>query len=492
MSYTIETPLIDRLKTSADNPDELTAIFFSQDTKNQVIVQNITSYTLTSDFFVEPDAFAIEIEDDRVQQVIDNVAIGCQVQFFINLSTPVMFGYIDSMEVSGTRGGTGRKVSIRGRDILGLAQDATIRPNIAGNASNNFQFKPNSRFSSIIQTIFSDFSQIGSVVSNDDQFSQLTAATGFRTGIRRVGKTARGLQSSFNHSFQHIIKPVAHRSIHNAGYNHYESYLQYAKRLCDLAGFHLKMVPGSGTVGGPNNQTLFCGNPIYDRQDSSGQYGAASFQFSLIRSLDDNDSKKNNILSGGMKVSWINQPSVIIGEMTAGNGQYAKQNKKVICINELTGYVNGNNSTEVLQSVREFISDLQAQGYPTLEINQALRDAIPNSLANVQSNNICRPMWFGDEYAFDLQELKWKVAQRMSQFQEKFLTLNYEVYGHSQEGNVWQPNLMINVQDDIVDPNSSTAGKQYWIRKRVFTRTRGQGTRTALELSLPYVFCPNE
>lgn len=481
-----DTPLVDRVTGSSDNPDLLTAVFFSSDTSVSIVVQNITAYTLSSDFFVEPDAFAIEIEDDRVQQIIDNVAIGCQVQFFINITTPVLFGYVDSLTVSASRAGKGKRVSIKGRDILGLAQDSSIRPNIAGNAANNFQFKTNSKFSDMISTIFADFPQIGHIVSNDDAFGQLTAATGFRTGIRRVGKTQRGLQSSFNKDFKHDVKPVPHRSINNYGYNHYESYLQYAKRLCDLAGFRMKMVPGSGAQGNQNNQTLFVGNPVYDRDGNPG------YTYSLIRSSDISLSKQNNVIDGTMHVDWTHQPSVIIGEKTAGSGQYSKQNIKVICINELTGYVRGQNNSQILTSVTDFIADLKAQGYSILPINQALFDNLPSSIANVQSNNICRPLWFGDEYAFDTEELKWKVAQRMSQFQEKFLTLTYEVYGHSQNGNVWQPNLMVNVQDDVIDPNNSLSGQQYWIKKRVFTRTRSQGTRTTLELSLPYVFCPNE
>ncbi len=463
-----------RASGSADNQDQLSARFFNPTTQTQIELLDITSYTLVSDFFVEPDAFSIEIEDDRIHTFLNQCSVGYQVEFLIN-KIPVLFGYVDSMTVSYTRKG-GEKLTIAGRDILGVCQDSTIRPNISGTSS--FHFNANTPFNEIMKGIFSDFPAIANFdfTSND-----LSLATGFSTGVRTLSKTGRRLPSTAVGTLNYDSKPIPVKSRIHPGFNHYESYLGYAKRLCELAGFQIKMIPGSGS-GNFSNQTMYIGSPVYDRSEPT--------QFLLVQTANGAASQTpdlfSNIFEASAKSDWLHQPTVVIGKCTSGAAAFNKQNNQVIGINEITGYLPNTNTP--VPGVTNYISNLISNGYPILPYNIDLANVVPPAFIPAM-NGTNRPVYFEDDYAQTVDELKWKVANELSKFQQKFFTLHYEVKGHTQNGAIWQPNMMVNVVDDILVVSGGSP--TYWIQKRTFTRTRGQGTRTTLELALPYIYNPS-
>ncbi len=369
----------------------------------------------------------------------------------------MLSGFLDRVSYNYSKSG-GTRLVLEGRDALGMVSDACAFPNIAGSAANNYQFKPSDTLEAVLTQIFSSF---GIDIITIDDSAGLTAATGFKMGLKVKGKTAKRRTKSLSASLNHLLKP-----------NRGEGYLEYALRIVKLAGMNIKLVPGT-------NDSLFVGSPVYDRDQSS--------PFQLVRSL--SSPQLNNILSGEMRVDGSKQPSVIIGEMTSGVPVYRKQSYKVVQVNELTGYIRGEQQIlpNAIQSVRDAVESLtqgeNSKGYELLVANDLLTASLPNTIIN-QVFATSRPKYYADDNAHTPEELAFGVMRMMAEHQDKYFCLRYEVLGHSQNGAVWQPNILCSVSDDTFDPGAG-ASTNYWIRKRTLTKSRGQGTRTSLDLSLP-------
>lgn len=356
--------------------DQVVVTFQNLVTGSLQSITNWTSYNITRDFFKEADGFTLVLEDDRAKQLSLELQVGQRLQFFVN-NCCILVGYVDIVELSYTRGGKGQNLSIMGRDICGILDDAHVYPNLGGNAygshvvttstevvtgqqtasnpyvstfTNNYSSQQNNSPSQQTQfTQNTTTTQITSVniinyqfsssttlkqaltailingltpITNliiDDGIGALTFATGFGTGIRVKRKSGRGLAKSFQSNLNKLCKPEKG-----------ETYLRYACRLAKKAGCFIKCVPGT-------DNTLFVGPPIYDR--------TVAPPFTLNHTY--LDSKGNNVHHGKMKVSYKEQPSVIIGECTHGDSTFRKQTFKVVCINELTGYIPGSTTLSI-------------------------------------------------------------------------------------------------------------------------------------------------
>lgn len=438
-------------------------------TSYSYVLGNLTSYTIERDFFGGPNTFSIEAEDDRANQLFEFIAIGKKITFQATSGQIILVGFIDSFTFTPNRS-SGTHLSVRGRDRLGMLSDSSIYPNLGSSTTTStYQFKPTDTLLHVVGTILKSAPGI-TEVSIDDDHKGLTAQTGFGIGVRSQGKTGRGLKRSFNSNLNRLLKPEKG-----------ESYLTYLKRIATRAGCEVNMYPGSDNI-------ILISPPAYDRS-SPGQPN-----WSIIRNITTN-TIANNVLESTLTVDYKDQPSIIIAESSTGGPTFKKSIKKVICINELTGYARQLNLklslTNAIANVQDAVDDLTSgtNGYPALTPNQDLYDSF--FATNIQTSTfVSRPKYMVDNNSQTIEELQFFIAELMAHFQDRFLVLEYEVQGHSQNGHFWAPNLMVKVQDEAMSPFGGI-NTNLWIKRVVFTRDASNGCRTHLTLTLPYTHSYN-
>src|ERR1700674_2913958 len=96
-----------------------------------ITIGNWTSYNVERDFFVPADAFTLVCEDDRADQLNNDIQLGMKVRLRVNNNT-VLIGYVDDFQYTYNRS-SGKQLTITGRDVLGMASDATVFPNLNQN-----------------------------------------------------------------------------------------------------------------------------------------------------------------------------------------------------------------------------------------------------------------------------------------------------------------------------------------------------------------------
>lgn len=436
-----------------------------------------TSYHISRDFFGGAATFTLEFEDDRADALLDSISVGSAIHFYaLNSGQNIMIGFVDSFDIIPSRA-SGKRLSIRGRDRLGMLNDASLYPNL-GQGLETYHFKPTDTLEKVIKTIFSTAPGITNYVINEDA-AALTGSTGFGVGVRQKGKTGRGLAKSFKSNLNHLLKPEKG-----------ETYLGYAQRICKRAGCQIMMMPGS-------DDTLFIGPPTYDRVFSS--------PFKIYRTIKSPDSTSNtenneaNVLDSRLIIDFKDQPTIIIAESTHGDSTFKKITKKVVCANEFTAYeklpnmVLSRNNTR--PSVKHALDSLTSgtNGYTPLEPNQHLYNMIPDIIKNIKTL-VSRPKYITDYNSQTEDELKFFVAELMAHYQDKYFTLEYTLKGHSQKAEAtdafFAPNLLILVIDESfhsTDRTSNIISQVFWIRKVEFMRDRHNGATTKLTLNLPYI-----
>ena len=469
--------------------DQITVQFIDSNGATQSI-QDWSEYNIQRDFFDPADGFTLVCEDDRADQLNSLMQVGQRLLFNLNNFT-ILVGYIDTMEYSYTRGGHGKMLIIRGRDICGILGDAVVYPNLGLGGTTDYQFNPDTTLSQAMNGIFlNGLTTITSLLTNGNGFNlaplsnstlgSQTAGQGFGTGIKSKAKTGRGISSSYQSNLKRLCKPEKE-----------ETYLHYASRLAKHAGAFIKCMPGSDAA-------LFVGTPNYNT--SNVPYSLQHYYQTEMR-FNSNPVTANNIHDGKLRVSYKDQPSVIIGEATHGQANFRKQTTKVICINEFTGYIQGTTSLTIdnaIPNVKNAVEQLTTgavgatnqNGYYLLAANNDLYTAADQNVIGIQTN-FSRPYYYIDHNAQTVEELMIGVAELMATFQDKFFDLEYVVDQHSNNGYPWGINQMCSVADDTFGPPNKSLNGQYWIQKVNFIKSRSEGTQTVLTLRLPFTHVVN-
>ena len=463
--------------------DQVTVQFIDSNGATQSIT-DWTDYNIQRDFFDPADGFTLVCEDDRSDQLNSLMQVGMRLLFTINNFT-ILVGYIDTMEYTYARGGHGKSLTIKGRDVCGVLGDACLYPNLGLGGTTDYQFNPETTLSQAMNAIFLNGLTSIEVITtqsigfdltqlSNSSLGSLTAGKGFGSGIRSKAKTGRGISSSYQSNLKRLCKPEKE-----------ETYLKYATRLLKHAGAFIKCLPGSDSA-------LFVGRPLYDIQNAP---------YSLIHTFNSPNNNSNNIHEGKLKVSYKEQPSVIIGEAVHGQANFRKQTTKAICINEFTGYIPGSTTLSIdtaLPNVKNAVQQLTTGpasqtnqgGYYLIAANNDLYTAADQNVIGVKTN-FSRPYYYVDYNAQTPQELIIGVAELMATFQDKFFHLEYLVDQHSNNGVPWGINQMCNVSDDTFGPSNKCLTGQYWIQKVNFTKSRAEGTQTTVLMRLPFTHVVN-
>lgn len=429
-------------------------------------IGNSTSIHLEKDFFVPSNSLTFQIEDDRIGQFQSFLQIGWIVQLFINGKLN-MIGYIFNYHLTYSKS-SGTSLTVQCKDLLEYMAQSTVYPNFGINSNYNVHFQPTDSIQYCLRTIAQSFwneTQIGTGASNiriiTDNNENLTVASGFQSGLKIHGKsTAKSIASAQNH----LTTPYKG-----------ESHLAYMLRLAKLAGACIKM-------SNITPYTILVSSPTYKRQD-------AGSPFAIYHCQSAPNNQSNNTIEASISYNFDHQPSVVIIEAnTTGDGSFHLATAKGVILNALTAV---DDRGTVLPTVSLAIANLTTghlgASYQRADFNQDLFNQRSSMGVNL-STSFSLPYYSVSSNAHSAEEAKFAAEEYLAECQDKYVEMTYKVAGWTMPGTgyVWQPDMMVNVVDDILFPNSAQKPFQMWIKKVEFTRSRHEGTISVLTLSLPY------
>lgn len=151
---------------------------------------------------------------------------------------------------------------------------------------------------------------------------------------------------------------------------------------------------------------------------------------------------------------------------------------RVIAVNEITGYVRDSSGafTEHTPYVKQILEGKKNLGCVVLP----KRDDLASALSGIRYQNYGaydRVLFFEDTISKNAEQLAFAVQRKLAEVQSKFWTYNVTVPGLSSNGAIWNVNTCVS----LIDEPRGISGI-YWIRKRTFSCSRGQGPTTTLTL----------
>ena len=448
----------------------------------------LTEFVLEKDFFQPSNSFAITISNIGSQLTCENSisswmqnGLACIVT--INTNTQ-MVGYVFQYQLHINRH-RGTTVVFHLKDLLELMAQGSCMPIMSPLKQLNYHFSANTTLGQALTYICQGFCDITglplniNVQADDSQDKQI--ASGFGVGVAVKGKTPASRQKSLTNALNHLTIP-------DKG----ESYLAYMLRLAKHAGANLRMSDWQ-------NNTIICKPPTYNRSVPT------VYQLYHLLSAH-NNLYLNNVKDAHYYFDNNEQYSCEIMEAntTASTGQFYQQTFKSIALNELTAYppgisipttaveqlqaLNGSgNANSISTAIQALTNGNLGVGYSIAPFNEQLY-AVAQSLP-IQNTGISLPHYSVNTNAHTAGssgECDFAASKALSEKQDKYCQFIYEVQGWSDsQGYVWQPDMMCNILEETFSP-CNPQNISMWIRRVTFTKSRGQGTKTTLLLSLPY------
>ena len=353
-----------------------------------------TSYTFASDFLTPTDGFQFSIGDPDIPQGLSGLlAPGIKVSLNIS-GRPICTGYIAEVAYSADRS-SGTVLEVSGTDILGDAVRSCVDP---------FQsFQPTQTLEEIAKAVLSKFN-ITEIEFDNDANRSLISGNIYgnkrnKTRVTKKGKITKASGQIAKSELAHISKPYPA-----------EGAYEFIERLAKRGGLHLwAKADGSGVI---------LGKPDFDQEPS----------YKLTRRRGIANGAANNIVSGHVKRSMLNQPSVIVASASAGGGDFAHARVRCIYVNPLISIgVDG----EVLPSVKEIVDRFPS----AYLIEEQDLDGVPPDSAR-QPYGFARPLYWIDTEAKNLNQLVQGTKREMAKHMSTSLEIVYEVAGHTQDGRV--------------------------------------------------------
>lgn len=435
---------------------------------NDIALQSNINFQ--KDYFTPANGLTFVIENANVNQLVEFLQRGWSVEVYINDKLN-MIGYIFDYKLSYDHSG-GTTLRIECQDLLHYMAQGTVLPNLGINQVTNFHFSPNDTLRTALKIIAATFTQSTSAqdvqVLTDDSAS-LTFASGFAVGVKTLGKTPKSRQTSLNNNLNHLTTPMKG-----------ESYLAYMTRLAKMAGCNIKMHNSK-------NNTIIVKPPTYLR--------SAETPFKLYHYTSAPRNSLNNVKRASYNFSLDSQPSVVIIEAnTTGDGRFHQSTIKGTAINELSAYplvdLNQSGIPDPVNSVSDTILALTSGslgvGYDVAPFNQDLYN-IRYQLSNDIDTTVCLPFYQDSANAHSVQECTFAASKLLAECQDRAVEFIFEVQGWSQNGYVWQPDMMVEVYEELFNKNSFDGTKiDMWIRRVNFMQDRAGGTMTQITCTLPF------
>jgi len=453
--------------------------------RQNLVINNVTSYNIDIDFWLPVDAYTIEITDSNVDRLYRQMVQGDRIEIKIN-DDIVITGFVDLIQRSYDRNG-GNSLILSGRNALGIVQDAKVNPNIQST------IKASTSYQNCFKQIFNQFG-LDVILNLDEDLSKSAISTGGLTGqsqniTRTIGNQITKLRLPSAKKFiQHNIIPAAN-----------EGYLAYAQRIAKQIGCLIRM-DSSG-------KNVIISPPSYTYVGEALNLNAAQ--------------PGTNILSGSLQSNFRELPSAIIAEcnVSANNGNSKYQVMRVIKTNDIFGYdkngviiksftnlpVDVNNFFSYYKNIYESnlpntvtqniyrnslqntINDFRKKGAVILEPNNLVQANLPYNFTRLAYNLNNLPLrieYIKETRVASVEELENIVQIKMANYYDKAVEVNYSISGHTQGGVLYYPDYLVNVNDDSL----ALVGGKLWLRRCNYTRSRSAGTKTNLYFTLPYTW----
>lgn len=406
-----------------------------------VTIDAWTSYEFNSDFLTPTDGFSFSVGAARLPDAVARaLAPGQRVELVINGATQCT-GYIDAIDVSASRD-AGTEYRIEGRDALSPAVDGCMDPRLKIKAT-----------STLLEALVQVFTPFGwsdadtQFLTNDEV--NVNIITGQERGVRSrqkpaVGKRGRKLKPAKSPNQIRLEQLRPHDS---------EGAFAFAARIAQRFGIWIWL--------SAQGDSLILGHPYFDDPP----------RYTLRRTK----AGDTNVLSGSVRWDASEQPSFIVAEGFGGGGEWGRTKLRAVCVNPFVM----NEESDLVAELAKFKPYESIALSEDLEASGRTLDFV--SRTRTLTNNRAKPVFLHDEESHTPEQLANFVRREMSLRTRKSVTAKYVVQGHALDGVPWCVNCMVDVVDEV-----SGLSEPMWIKSRTFSRSRGGGSTTSLELIRPY------
>lgn len=429
--------------------------YFFEEFEDEILTiteSSLSSFKVEKDFFKAADTFSMEFSGEEnlnlIKELKKRIKPGQPVVIHLN-EQPKLTGFVDSVELSISSGGV--RLSIRGRDKLGVVIDSCLTPDTRAN--------PKDTLLTALQKGVAPFgfSKEDLIFSKEEE-SRLKGLE-FKDNAF-VGTWA---ERTARRAFQDPNAPIArtHRAKKSEGC------IQFCRRICDMNGLFLNL--------SPDGEKIIISPPVYDR--SGGQKFVISHRINPELFV-------NNIISSDLQLNFSDQMSVIIVEGTSGGGQFRKQTSKTIVVNDLIGYDDSGNITKVIQNEIEKNTSASRNIIPK-------NDLLINNVKDIDliqiNSGLARPGYIYNSNTNNKAELEFFARRKMADMQAKSFQLRYKLQNFTNDllvdKPIWSNNMLVSVTDELLGLDSV----DLWISKVSYSKSRS-GTFTEITCQLPYIY----
>ena len=402
------------------------------------VINTWKQYSFNSNFLTPTDGWSFTLGDEVVKQsLLEGIFCGQRVTLSINGHIQGD-GYIDKVVIGGNRS-TGTTVTIEGRDRLAPVVDGNMDPQAT-------KFTAGQTLFDVLYAVFSQYGWTDAntqyLISNEANRNVISGA------VRGVPATKKD-------------KPLKSFQIHQLKPYPAEGSFSFASRIAQRFGLWIWLSAEGNSI--IVSKPDFGQEARYHIRHKTGASGFA-----------------NNVLEYHVERHAGEQPSVIIATGSGGGGEYGRGGLKVAFPNMLTGITALGALRPEVQAVLTANSDAKIV-QPTVE---ALRALSTRALTGVNANffgSQHRPMFLHDDESKTIDQLEAFCRREMSLKQRGALVAHYTLEGHENNGYPWCVDTIVEVDDDVAGIHGNM-----WVMSRTFTKDRMVGTRTQVELILPY------
>lgn len=471
-----------------------------------VQIDVVKEFSLTSNFLTPTDPFRMSLAHDKMApEVRALLKAGSAVEIWID-EVPQFSGYIDTFRFDVDRGG-GTVMEIEGRDSLSPVIDSQIDP--------DHHYPDKTPLEKLLTDILVDIFQFEDIDTSNVEDVEVRANLAL--------KQKHGKGSGSKHRRRRKTTAGAHVKqlpLPKSKPEHNDTFFQFLSRILNRLG--LWMWP---TVDG---KRVIIGTPNYDQEPIA----------QLRRVV---GALNNNILSGGIRVDTVGQPSFIfargnipptsrsysetkvvidnsiarlasptpgLGEAFRDSAGTAEQIQSALLLNgpnfdppkpkqslattafKFSRSQGGFNGPEVpgggvgaLRAETGTYSEAMAKASPIYE--QVFKRIVkipakPISVPNYFASKRSRPIFLRDKNSHTLEQLTRFAKRQMSLYARKAFVANYVFEGLYLDGVIPQVDTIINVLDEPAQFDGNL-----WVLSRTIRQSRHSGTTTSLELLVP-------
>lgn len=424
-------------------------------------ITNWSSYQFDQQFLTPTAGWSFRLSDEDTELTRELLVPGARVELVCNGRVQCT-GTIDRRIIEGDAS-AGTSVTIKGRDILGRVVDATMDP--------RWKFAPGMTVPDVVLGVLRPFGI--TTVYNSDVFN-INVVTGYG-GIE--GKPKGGSGGAVKVKVpRRVVKSDDTVSLE---YDTVDGFVQTSNTRPDLKTIQIEQVKphaGEGVFAYLERILRRLGLTLWAMADGSGVVidrpdfsGPAKHTIVHRR---DKRRVENNVLHGSVEVDLVSQPSCVVAFGFGGGRDTEKSALKIIAVNELVGLDEDGEPLEEIQKI--------AARYKSAKLLPVRRELAPLRRPK-GDRKIVAPFFVKDDESKSLAQLEAFARRELANHQQKALTANYDVLGHTQSGAPFGVNTLVLVDDDVRDVH-----EELWVQGKTFTKSSNGGTRANLRLIRPH------